>query len=99
MLNHRSSDSGIPAESHKLGGLVLAALAGVATATRVEGGCLSYQSYRSIRDPRLFYVNSRWCSEEAFELHARLDHTVRFIARAEELADQPIEVTRARLAL
>jgi hypothetical protein len=23
MLNHRSSDSGIPAESHKLGGLVL----------------------------------------------------------------------------
>jgi quinol monooxygenase YgiN len=44
-------------------------------------------------------VNSRWIDEDAFELHATLDHTVRFIVRVEELADQPLEVTRARPAL
>jgi quinol monooxygenase YgiN len=78
---------------------MLAALANVATPTRAETGCLFQQGYRSIGDPRLFYVNSRWINEDAFELHATLDHTVRFIARVEELADQPLEVTRARPAL
>jgi quinol monooxygenase YgiN len=78
---------------------MLAALADVATPTRAEAGCLFQQGYRSIRDPRLFYVNSRWIDEDAFELHATLDHTVRFIVRVEELADQPLEVTRARPAL
>ena len=78
---------------------MLAALADVAGPTRAEAGCLAYQSYRSIRDPFLFYVNSRWIDEAAFELHASLDHTTRFIRRVEELADQPLEVTRARLAL
>jgi quinol monooxygenase YgiN len=74
---------------------MLAALADVAGPTRAEAGCLSYRSYRSIRDPCLFYVNSRWVNEDAFELHATLDHTVRFIGRAQEMADQPLEVTRA----
>jgi quinol monooxygenase YgiN len=78
---------------------MLAALAEVAGPTRAEPGCLSYQSYRSIRDPFLFYVNSRWIDEDAFERHAALAHTMRFLARVQELADQPIEVTRARPAL
>jgi quinol monooxygenase YgiN len=78
---------------------MLAALADVAPPTRAETGCLWYQSYRSIRNPCLFYVNSRWTNEEAFERHANLAHTLRFIARAEEMADQPPEVTRAWPAL
>jgi len=62
--------------------------------TREEPGCLSIHHYRSIRDPRLFYIHSRWKDEAAFELHATLPHTVRFLERVEPLIDHPLDVTR-----
>jgi quinol monooxygenase YgiN len=65
--------------------------------TRAEPGCLSIHAFRSIRDPRLFYIHSRWTGEEAFDVHATLPHTVRFLERADALVDQPREVTRAEL--
>ena len=65
--------------------------------TRAEPGCLSIHTFRSIRNPRLFYIHSRWTGEDAFEIHASLPHTVRFLERAEALVDQPLEVTRAEL--
>src|SRR4029453_15352973 len=37
--------------------------------TRAEAGCLSGQVFRSLRDPRLYYVHSRWTDEAAFERH------------------------------
>ena len=60
-----------------------------------EPGCLSIQAFRSIRDPRLFYIHSRWKDEAAFEDHAGLPHTRRFLARVEPLIDHPLDVTRA----
>jgi quinol monooxygenase YgiN len=65
-------------------------------AVREEQGCLAIQAYRSIRDPRLFYIHSRWTDEAAFELHAELPRTVQFVARMEALIDHPFEATRAR---
>ena len=65
--------------------------------TRQEPGCLMIQAYHSIRDPRLYYIHSRWTDEAAFELHAETPHTVRFLARVEPLIDHPLDVTRARL--
>lgn len=65
--------------------------------TRGEVGCLSIHTFRSTRDPRLFYVHSRWTDEGAFETHAGLPHTVRFIERVEPLIDHPLDVTRAVL--
>src|ERR1700733_1354474 len=65
--------------------------------TRAEAGCLGIQAFRSIRDPRLFYIHSRWTSEEAFETHATLPHTVRFIERVEPLIDHPLDVARTEL--
>jgi quinol monooxygenase YgiN len=50
---------------------------------------------RSIRDPRLFYIHSRWQDEAAFERHAGLPHTVRFVGRVESLIDHPLDVIRA----
>jgi quinol monooxygenase YgiN len=64
---------------------------------REELGCLAIQAYRSIRDPRLFYVHSHWTDEAAFELHADLPRTVRFVERMETLIDHPFEVIRTRL--
>jgi quinol monooxygenase YgiN len=63
--------------------------------TRGEPGCVSIHMFRSIRDPRLLYIHSRWRDEAAFEIHAGLPHTVRFLARVEPLIDHPLDVARA----
>jgi len=65
--------------------------------SREEPGCLSIHAFRSVRDPRLFYIHSRWRDEAAFDHHATLPHTVRFIERVQPLIDHPLDVTRAQL--
>jgi quinol monooxygenase YgiN len=65
--------------------------------TREEAGCFSIHAFRSIRDTRLFFIHSRWVSEEAFKIHANLPHTVRFIERVEPLIDHPLDVSRTEL--
>ena len=74
---------------------VEAALRDVVPPTREEAGCVSIQAFRSTRDRQLFYIHSRWTDEAAFETHAGLPHTVRFIARVEPLLDHALDVTRA----
>jgi quinol monooxygenase YgiN len=64
--------------------------------SREEPGCLSIHAFRSTRDPRLFYIHSRWRDAAAFEDHASLPHTLRFVERVEPLIDHPLDVTRAR---
>jgi quinol monooxygenase YgiN len=75
---------------------VAAVLRDVLGPTREEPGCKAIQHFRSIRDPRLFYVHSSWVDEAAFERHAALPHTVRFLQRVQPLIDHPLDVTRAR---
>ena len=73
---------------------VAEALLDVLVPTREEPGCLSIQAFRSNRDPQLFYIHSRWKDEAAFEQHAGLPHTVRFIERVAPLLTHPLDVTR-----
>ena len=75
---------------------VAAALHDVVGSSREEPGCLAINTYRSTREKRLFYIHSRWQDEAAFETHALMPHTVRFIARVASLIDHQLEVTRAR---
>jgi quinol monooxygenase YgiN len=77
-------------------GAVEEALRDVVDPSREESGCLGIQAFRSIRDPRLFYIHSRWIDEAAFDHHAGLPHTTRFVQRVEPLIDHPLDVTRAR---
>jgi quinol monooxygenase YgiN len=63
--------------------------------TRDEAACLGIQLFRSTRDPGLFYIHSRWIDAAAFELHATLPHTTKYIPHAETLIDHPLDVTRA----
>jgi quinol monooxygenase YgiN len=65
--------------------------------SRKEVGCLGIHAFRSIRDPRLFYIHSRWVDEAAFDKHADLPHTVEFLRRVESLIDHPLDVTRAEM--
>jgi quinol monooxygenase YgiN len=64
--------------------------------SREEPGCLGISAFRSIRDPRLYYIHSRWLDEAAFERHALMPHTIRFIEEVTPLIDHPLEVTRTR---
>ena len=75
---------------------VAAAIREVIEPTHAEPGCLSIQAYRSTRDPRLFYIHSRWIDEAAFDLHATLLHTVHFLERVQPLIDHPLDVARTR---
>ncbi len=72
------------------------ALLDVVGPTGEEPGCLGVHAYRSARDPRLFYIHSRWRDEPAFERHAVLPHTVRFLERVGLLIDHPLDVARTR---
>ena len=76
-------------------GAVAAVLIDVLAPSREEPGCLSIHAFRSIRDPQLFYIHSRWKDEAAFAEHAALPHTLRFIERVEPLIDHPLDLTRA----
>jgi quinol monooxygenase YgiN len=75
---------------------VAEALREVSGPTQAEEGCLFQKAYRSIRDSRLFYIYSRWRDEAAFDLHAKLPHTIRFIEKVERLIDHPLDVNRTR---
>ncbi len=63
--------------------------------TREEPGCLSIGQYQSTRDPRLFFIHSRWTDEAAFERHAGLPHTLHFLERVQRLIDHELDVNRA----
>jgi len=76
-------------------GAVAVVLRDVLGSSREEPGCLNIHAFRSTRDPQLFYIHSRWNDEAAFEHHAGLPHTVRFLERVEPLIDHPLDVTRA----
>jgi quinol monooxygenase YgiN len=47
------------------------ALREVTGPTREEAGCLSFHTFRSMRDRRLFYIHSRWVDQAAFHEHAQ----------------------------
>jgi len=73
---------------------VAQAIREVSGPTSAEPGCLAYQAYRSIQDADLFYIHSRWVDEAAFEAHAALPHTVRFLSVVGPLIDHPLSVSR-----
>lgn len=61
--------------------------------TRREPGCLAYGAFQSVRDPDEFYIHSRWADMAAFERHADLTHTVRFVEAVQPLVDHPFKAT------
>ena len=76
---------------------LMAELQKTASCTRAEPGCLFIEIYRSVRDGRMFYLNSRWVDEAAFDVHAALSTTVGFVQRAGSLIDHPFDVTRSKI--
>jgi len=61
-----------------------------------QPGSTFVEAYSSVRDPRLYWVHSRWIDEEAFDDYAALPATQAFVERTQRLIDHPFDVTRAR---
>jgi quinol monooxygenase YgiN len=61
--------------------------------TRAEPGCLAYGAFRSVRDIDEFYIHSCWQDMAAFERHAELPHTSRFLATVEPLLDHSLKAS------
>ena len=64
--------------------------------TRAENGCFSIDVFESLREPFVFAIHSEWADEAAFELHAQLPHTVRFLEAAARLLAHPVQGLRSR---
>jgi len=64
--------------------------------SRAEPGCLALHVFESLREPFVFAIHSEWVDEAAFELHAPLPHTVRFLGVAKELLTHPVQGLRSR---
>jgi len=50
-----------------------------------------------MRDPRLFWIHSRWVDERAFQKHGTLPHTEWFLKKVDPLLDEPREVSRTEM--
>ena len=68
----------------------------VIEASRAEAGCLAMRGFQSLREPTVFCIHSEWVDEAAFDLHAQLPHTIRFLHAAETLLTHPIQGLRSR---
>jgi quinol monooxygenase YgiN len=65
--------------------------------TREEAACLGVNMFRSVRDDRLFYIHSKWQTEDGFDRHGDLPHTKEFVETVTPLIDHPLDVARTRL--
>jgi len=63
--------------------------------SREEAGCVRIEAYRALRGGRVFYIHSVWKDEAAFETHAGLPHTLKFVERMKALVEREPEMTRA----
>jgi quinol monooxygenase YgiN len=68
----------------------------IADPTRAEPGCLAIRIFESLHEPIVFAIHSEWVDEAAFNLHAQLAHTVRFIEAANQLLTHPVEGLRSQ---
>jgi quinol monooxygenase YgiN len=68
----------------------------IVDASRAEVSCLRMQIFESLREPFVFAIHSEWVDEAAFEAHAGLPHTVRFVDAAKELLTHPVKGMRLR---
>lgn len=63
--------------------------------TRAEPGCLAIRAFESVREPFGFAIHSEWVDEAAFEIHAQLPHTLRFLEAAKKCLTHPVAGLRS----
>lgn len=58
-----------------------------------EEGCIKYEFFQDIKDPKVMLIIEEWESEEALNLHMASEHFKRIIPQLNELREKPSEVS------
>ncbi len=72
---------------------VKAELTALIAPTREEPDCINYILYQSPEDPHLFLFFEAWTSKAALDAHLQKPHLQAFIAKADGLLAEPLDVS------
>lgn len=61
--------------------------------TRHEAGCISYDFHQDTEDKCSFMFYENWTSKQALDEHIQKPHIQQFMAKAEELLAEPVNIT------
>jgi len=61
--------------------------------TRAEPDCISYVLHQSTDDPHSFLFLEKWTGKDALDAHLQKPHLQAFIAKADSLLAEPLDVT------
>ena len=68
-------------------------LASLIAPTHAEPDCITYVLHQSPDDPHSFLFFENWTSKAALDAHLQKPHLQAFIARADDLLAEPLDVT------
>ena len=66
--------------------------------THQEAGCIDYVLHQGAEDKTLFMFYENWASKEALDEHLQMPYLRAFVAKAEELLAEPLDVTLWEMA-
>jgi quinol monooxygenase YgiN len=64
--------------------------------TRAEPGCLGFDLHEMPDEPTLFLFHETWASDAALDRHLMEPHLQRWIAKADGLLAEPMQLSRWR---
>lgn len=64
--------------------------------TRMESGCLNFDLHEAEDDPGLFLVHENWVGEDDLVRHFEMPYLKAWVAKADGLLAEPMELTRWR---
>jgi quinol monooxygenase YgiN len=62
--------------------------------TRAEPGCINFDLHEAEKRPGLFLVHENWKSEEDLRRHFEMPYLRAWVAKADGLLAEPMELTR-----
>jgi quinol monooxygenase YgiN len=68
-------------------------LKGLIEPTRKEAGCISYVLHRSTDDACSFVFVEKWTSQSALDEHLQTPYLQAFVAQADDILAEPLDVT------
>lgn len=60
--------------------------------TRIEKGCINYDMHQGLNDPSLFLFHENWTSEEDLKTHFESPHIKQWLAVANELLAERLDL-------
>ena len=61
--------------------------------TRSEAGCINYDMHESFDNPAHFLFHENWTNQEALNKHLETAHLKKFLSQADQLLEEPVEIT------